>query len=58
MNRTGKNEGVGNTSGSNLIWPKPPMKLRTNDPHRTQKANHGMTGFFAGPVLGKSKLCL
>lgn len=33
------------------------MKLRTNDPHRIKNANHGMTGFFAGPVLGKSKLC-
>ena len=34
------------------------MKLRTNDPHRIKNANHGMTGFFAGPVLGESKLCL
>jgi hypothetical protein len=57
MNRTGKNEGVGNTSGSYLMWPEPPMKLRTNDPHRIKNANHGMTGFFAGPVRGKSKPC-
>lgn len=40
------------------MWPEPPMKLRTNDPHRIKNANHGMTGFFAGPVLGESKLCL